>query len=201
MRVRDAEATRRRLLAAATTDFAAYGIAGARVDRIAANAGVNKAQLYTYFGDKLGLFEAVFRMHADALVDATPFTADDLPNYAVGLYDASLARPELVRLVGWARLEHVPTGTSATAASATEAKLRAIAEAQRTGSVTAEIDPQDVLALVIAMALTWSPAGLSGAATTDAPPSDHERRRRALEMTVSRAFQPEGREHAPRAEQ
>ena len=35
---RDAEATRRRLLDAATAEFAAYGIAGARVDRIAAEA-------------------------------------------------------------------------------------------------------------------------------------------------------------------
>ncbi|GAA4606076.1 TetR family transcriptional regulator [Actinoallomurus liliacearum] len=190
MRVRDAEATRRNLLAAATADFAAYGIAGARVDRIAAEAGVNKALLYSHFGDKLGLFDAVFRMHAGAVVEATPFTADDLPDYAVRLYDAAVARPELIRLAAWARLERVGTGNLVTDESASAAKLRAIADAQRSGFITPAMEPQDVLALVIAMALTWSCAGLSYVATPDDSPADHERRRQALSMAVSRAFAP-----------
>jgi hypothetical protein len=37
--MRDAEATRARLLAAARGEFAAFGIAGSRVDRIAATGG------------------------------------------------------------------------------------------------------------------------------------------------------------------
>jgi AcrR family transcriptional regulator len=41
----DAEATKRRLLDAARDEFAAYGIAGARVDRIAEAAQANKAQI------------------------------------------------------------------------------------------------------------------------------------------------------------
>ncbi|MEV7867669.1 TetR family transcriptional regulator [Streptomyces sp. NPDC088124] len=183
-----ADATRRRLLDAATADFAAHGIAGARVDRISAAAGINKAQLYAYFGDKLALFGAVFRAHADAMVDAVPFTAEDLPGYAVGLYDASVRRPELVRLAMWARLEGVSADDRVTDASASAAKLRAIGEAQRGGFVTASIAPQDVLGLVISMALTWSSVGLSGAATEDAPPAEHERRREALASVVSRAF-------------
>ena len=40
---RDAEATKARILEAATAEFAAHGIAGARVDRIAASAGANKS--------------------------------------------------------------------------------------------------------------------------------------------------------------
>jgi hypothetical protein len=46
--VRDADATRRRLLDAATEEFAAYGIAGARVDRSAEAGKTNKAQI-TYW--------------------------------------------------------------------------------------------------------------------------------------------------------
>lgn len=188
MRVRDAEATRRRLLAAATDDFAAHGIAGARVDRIANAAGVNKAQLYAYFGDKLGLFHAVYRMHADAVVDATPFTPDDLPGYATGLYDAAVARPELFRLVTWARLEGVAADELTAAGGAGAWKLRAIAEAQRAGTVTADLDPADVLALVTAMALTWSAAGWFVVAGPSDPDADHERRRRALRTAVSGAL-------------
>lgn len=51
--------TRARILDAATAEFAAVGLAGARVDRIAQLAGCNKQLIYHYFGDKNGLFEAV----------------------------------------------------------------------------------------------------------------------------------------------
>ena len=52
-------ATRQKLLAAARREFAASGLAGARVDEIAARAGVNKQLVYHYFGDKDALYLAV----------------------------------------------------------------------------------------------------------------------------------------------
>jgi AcrR family transcriptional regulator len=55
---RDPERTRQRILAAATEEFARYGLGGARVDRIAARAGANKRMLYYYFRDKDNLFLA-----------------------------------------------------------------------------------------------------------------------------------------------
>ena len=58
-RPRDAAATREVLLDAATLVFAEKGFAGARVDEIAARAGVNKALIYAYHGDKKGLYGAV----------------------------------------------------------------------------------------------------------------------------------------------
>ena len=56
---RDPDGARRRILAAARQEFAASGLDGARVDRIAAAAGINKAMLYYYFGDKEALYLAV----------------------------------------------------------------------------------------------------------------------------------------------
>ena len=56
---RDPERTRARILDAARDEFAAYGLGGARVDRIAANADANKRMLYYYFGNKDDLFQAV----------------------------------------------------------------------------------------------------------------------------------------------
>ena len=56
---RDPEATREAILTAATDEFAAYGLGGARVDRIAERAGINKRMLYYYFGQKEELFLAV----------------------------------------------------------------------------------------------------------------------------------------------
>jgi TetR/AcrR family transcriptional regulator len=56
---RDPAATRKKLLTAARREFARSGLAGARVDEIAARAGVNKQLVYHYFGDKDALYLAV----------------------------------------------------------------------------------------------------------------------------------------------
>jgi AcrR family transcriptional regulator len=56
---RDAEATRRRILAAARREFARNGLGGARIDRIASRAEANKRMIYHYFGGKEALFTAV----------------------------------------------------------------------------------------------------------------------------------------------
>ena len=52
-------ATKRRVLAAAKVEFARHGLAGARVDAIAARAKANKQMIYHYFGNKQELFLAV----------------------------------------------------------------------------------------------------------------------------------------------
>ena len=53
--------TRDRLFAAAATEFAARGFAGANVDRIALAARVNKAMLYYHFKSKAGLYHEILR--------------------------------------------------------------------------------------------------------------------------------------------
>ena len=58
-RPRDAERSRVAILAAARDEFAEYGLGGARVDRIAERADVNKRLLYYYFDNKETLFRAV----------------------------------------------------------------------------------------------------------------------------------------------
>lgn len=58
-RLRDAEATKLRILEAAKSDFAKNGLGGARVDVIAAKANANKRMIYHYFGSKDNLFQAV----------------------------------------------------------------------------------------------------------------------------------------------
>lgn len=50
--------TQQSILQAALHEFARYGLAGARVDTIAARAGLNKQLLYYHFGNKEDLFRA-----------------------------------------------------------------------------------------------------------------------------------------------
>jgi AcrR family transcriptional regulator len=56
---RDAEATRERIFAAATREFASHGFGGARVDRISKRAKTFDRMLYYHFGNKEQLFRVV----------------------------------------------------------------------------------------------------------------------------------------------
>jgi AcrR family transcriptional regulator len=58
-KVRDAEASKARVFEAAAEEFALHGFAGAKVDRIAARARVNKAMIYYHFKNKAALYRAV----------------------------------------------------------------------------------------------------------------------------------------------
>lgn len=108
-RKQQALATRERLLAAAREEFQRYGFAGGRVDRIAERAGVNKRLIYVHFGDKERLFDVVVTRNLEAVVDAVPFDASDLPGYAERLFDYWHASPESVRLFWWRNLERSAT--------------------------------------------------------------------------------------------
>ncbi|MEU6248887.1 TetR family transcriptional regulator [Glycomyces sp. NPDC047010] len=58
-RVRDPQRTRAEILEVATSEFAANGYAGARVDEIAAKTRTTKRMIYYYFESKQGLYLAV----------------------------------------------------------------------------------------------------------------------------------------------
>jgi len=58
-RLRDADRSQNTILAAARDEFAEFGLGGARMDRIAERASLNKRLIYYYFEDKEKLFEAV----------------------------------------------------------------------------------------------------------------------------------------------
>src|SRR4051812_34289507 len=58
-RLRDADRSQGTILAAARDEFAEFGLGGARMDRIAERAALNKRLIYYYFEDKETLFQAV----------------------------------------------------------------------------------------------------------------------------------------------
>ncbi|MBW5446187.1 TetR family transcriptional regulator [Cohnella sp. CFH 77786] len=58
--IRNAERTRKNILKAASTEFFEKGYSGARIETIAANAGITKQLLYRYFKGKDELYREVF---------------------------------------------------------------------------------------------------------------------------------------------
>ena len=67
--MRNPELTRQRLTDVAVRAMAQYGGAGVRVDRIAAESGINKRMIYHYFGGKEGLCANVLALQISALSD------------------------------------------------------------------------------------------------------------------------------------
>jgi TetR/AcrR family transcriptional regulator len=65
--VRDKETAIAAILSAAASEFARYGLPGARVEAMAKAAGVTKGLIYHYFESKEHLFEAVLRLASNPL--------------------------------------------------------------------------------------------------------------------------------------
>jgi TetR/AcrR family transcriptional regulator len=91
------------VLRAAGVEFAAHGLRGARVDRLARRARANKALIYYYFGSKLALYRRVVRDGFAALVGAavaavheTDAPASQLDRYVASLLATTTARPQLL---------------------------------------------------------------------------------------------------------
>ena len=101
-------------------------VAGARVDRIAAQAKTSKRAIYDYFGDKSQLFPAVLELLVTDLAQAVPPGDENLPAHAERLFDYHLAHPEALRSLMWEVLERVTchrTGPSKTAFDKARAQL------------------------------------------------------------------------------
>lgn len=104
---RDPGRTRAAILNAATQEFAAKGLTGARVDAIAKRARVNKRMIYHYFGDKDGLYLAVLEATYQAiraaelelhLTDRDP--VDGMRELVLFTWRYFLAHPEFLSLLG-----------------------------------------------------------------------------------------------------
>jgi len=110
-RPRDAERSQAAILLAAREEFASFGLAGARVDRIAERAEVNKRLIYYYFGSKDDLFLAVLEQaYADIrntekqlhLLEMEPAAA--VRRLTEFTWDYYIAHPEFITLLNSANL-------------------------------------------------------------------------------------------------
>ncbi|MFD6938732.1 TetR family transcriptional regulator [Streptomyces goshikiensis] len=187
---RDSSATKARLLDAAFSEFATYGIAGARVDRIAEAAQANKRLIYVYFGNKEQLFDAVLQRALETGSESVPFDVEDLPGYAGAIFDHLVAQPSLMRLMLWKQLER-PGSADAEAASY-RAKIALVERAQRAGLIEPSLDPADVLTLVLGLAQAWFGAmgGPAGGGDAGWDPERLARHRAAVVESVRRATSP-----------
>lgn len=121
-RSRDADRSQAIILNAARDEFAEHGLGGARVDRIAERAGLNKRLIYYYFEDKEKLFQAVLEQaylhireaeHKLNLLEQKP--ADAIRSLVEFTWNYYLAHPEFLTLLNSANLHrarHLETSQS-----------------------------------------------------------------------------------------
>ncbi|MFJ4831956.1 TetR family transcriptional regulator [Streptomyces sp. NPDC088747] len=159
MRTRDPEAKKKQLFEAALAEFAAFGLAGARVDRLAERAGISPGLVYSFYKGKAELYDALFEDIVELTVSSVPIDADHLPEYAGALHDIGTQHPDVVRFLAWYYLERGQGAQHASVAAAMAEKVSAIRDAQERGTVTGELSAERILALVLTLANMWQQAG------------------------------------------
>lgn len=150
---RDADRSQAAILAAATQEFAQFGLAGARMDAIAEKAQLNKRLIYYYFQDKDQLFQAVLEqsyrqireeekaLNLEALEPAAAMRA--LVEFTWNYY---IAHPEFLTLLNSANLHrarHLQNSQRARAMNSPLIELLAdiLERGRRTGQFRGGIDP------------------------------------------------------------
>jgi TetR/AcrR family transcriptional regulator len=156
------QAARDAILNAAQEIFARDGFSGARVDDIAQTAGYNKALIFHYFDDKLGLYRALMFRTKERLFarfDETfnrLFAGDDERVTAASvralaaeildtLFDFGAEHPPALRILAWEAAEGWQTfvGCAPSTPDTWPKRVRALLErAQAAGVVRADLDPR-----------------------------------------------------------
>lgn len=156
MVTRDPESKKRSLLDAALIEFAAKGLIGTRTEDIASRAGCSTGLVYTYFGSKEGLFDAVLDDITVRTVDLMPITPQDLPGYAVRLFEAGAAAPEIDRFVTWYELERGERTARDSVVDAMREKIAEVEAAQKAGLISRRLGPAELVLTVQTIARMWA---------------------------------------------
>jgi TetR/AcrR family transcriptional regulator len=172
-RGRDAETAREAILCAAQAIFARDGFSGARVDDIARQSGYNKALIFHYFDDKLGLYRALMlrtKQHLFARFEETfdrilardgeRVTAEHIrmlaTEYLDALFDLFSVHPEAVHILAWEAAEGWQTFASCAPSMPESWPQRVLAlldRAQAAGVVRAELDPRLLFTTLMSLPL------------------------------------------------
>jgi TetR/AcrR family transcriptional regulator len=172
-RERGAEAAREAILDAAEAVFAERGFSGARMDDIARAAGYNKALLFHYFTDKLGLYRALMTRTKSAFYARLSPLLDQLLDEGDGavtaeriraftgdnigwIFDYFVEHPRVTRILAWEAAEGWRTFSNCsppTPYSWGERMNELIRRAQAAGVVRDDLDPYILFATTMSIPL------------------------------------------------
>jgi TetR/AcrR family transcriptional regulator len=182
--VRSTTELRGEILVAARAEFARYGLAGARIDRIARAAQASKERLYAHFGDKETLFREVVAADVAEFFSAVTLRPDGVPEFVGSLYDLARTQPEHLRMMTWAHLESLILDEPRADGQPIPAQtIAAIEAAQAGGHVDRVWQPVDLLVILFGIGLAWA-RWPDPHAVTDDPTIIAHRRATAVEAAT-----------------
>ncbi len=163
-RTRDPEASKARILTAATALFTQCGPNGASLDDISKKAGVNRGLIYHYFKTKEALLDHVLAKPLASYVQTQlellqrDFDANSLRESVTSFFHFLGDHPEIVRLLAWtmamrrlaAELSQLELTRALFAAA-----VRRIEQARRDGLIRSSVDPAHLLISIIDLCVAW----------------------------------------------
>jgi TetR/AcrR family transcriptional regulator len=173
-RERDAETTRETILNAGQRVFAQRGFSGARIDDIAEVAGYNKALIFHYFGDKLGLYRAVMSRTKGRIIEQlataierfaldgdAPPSREQVASFVAEsirwVYDYLIENRETASIMAWEAAEGWQTFSSCAPLEGenlwTKYVRPFLRRAQEAGVLRRELDPELLIATVMSLPL------------------------------------------------
>jgi len=157
MSVKSAENTKRKVLETAEVEFSEKGLYGSRVDSIAERSGVNKKQIYEYFGKKEELYMRVLsevynrpNKGEQDLVLKSHYEPSEMIRRIVAMYFVFLQdNPRYVKLLLWENLNEArylkQAGCVGERRFAFEALKKYFVNASENGSLRNTIDAEDLV--------------------------------------------------------
>lgn len=155
--------TRLAIIDAATEEFATLGLGGARIDAIAARAGINKRMLYYYFGNKDDLFQAVLERSYDSIRSAEKSLHLDELDPATAIrqlvsftWQYYLDHPEFLTLLNSENLHHGThlkdtEGIQRTNLPLVDTIERILEQGRKSGAFRAGVDPVQLYISIAAL--------------------------------------------------
>jgi len=173
------------ILAAARVEFAQYGLAGARIDRIARTAQASKERLYAHFTDKEALYREVLAADFASFFRAVTVQPEQVPDFVGDIYDLSRTQPEHLRMITWAQLEGFALDEPRTEDDQPVfgCAIATIEAAQASGHVDRAWQPAELLVLLFGIGMAWAHSPHPDSVTDD-PALIASRRAAAVEAAT-----------------
>jgi AcrR family transcriptional regulator len=157
------EHSRELLLDIAAKEFSSHGFAGAKLERIAAEAGITRAMIYYYFGGREGLYVAVLENAYNAIWRAEHAIKTDgldpsealrrLIEFRVDYYIDNPAFTTLISIENQQKAKHLKLAktVAVSAAPSLEHTAAVLAQGQSQGVFRTDIDVVDVYQVIVSM--------------------------------------------------
>lgn len=162
-RTNNPELSQAKILASAQALFIEKGFDGTSMSAIARRSGVTQSMIHHYFGSKEALWQAVKKLSYDEYLahqqqlldeideeDITSFVHHSLSSR----FQFFQANPQTARLLSWLQMMEDPTGIE-TGQEIGQQMLDKIRRAQAAGQIRDDIEPENVLAISIALTTHW----------------------------------------------